>query len=83
MMLADQACQKSPIRKTGRDSSYSPPLGTAPALNPSMGEFGDDSKGMGTLLQYGSYFNTGSPFANPSNRVCLTVVLCFALVSLV
>lgn len=64
MMLADQACQKSPIKKE-REGAYSPPL---PALPP-VSDFGDNSKGLGTLLQYGSYFSTGSPFAGTGGRV--------------
>ena len=70
MMLADQACQKSPIRKpVGREGTYSPPPDQVGLLQPADAEFGDDSKGLGTLLQYGSYFNTGSPYAGPNPRV--------------
>lgn len=67
MLLADQACQKSPMKK-GREGAHTPPI--EPLANmPPVSNFGDDTKGMGTLLQYGTYFSTGAPFTGPGARV--------------
>lgn len=67
MLLADQACQKSPIKK-GREGTLTPP--TEPVADmPPVSNFGDDTKGMGTLLQYGTYFSNGGTFAGPGARV--------------
>ena len=65
MMLADQACQKSPIRKNVREGAYSPDTIGDRATS----DFGEDTRGIGTLLQYGSYFTSGSPFLPSNNRV--------------
>lgn len=66
MMLADQACQKSPIRRSGGARPLSPD--TTKEENEDD-NYGDNSTGMGTLLQYGSYFNMGSPVGGVNNRV--------------
>ena len=82
MLLADQACQKSPMRRSGSgqvgaglmstSGRHSPP----PTFETTGGSMGGTSGGgggggnvggMSTLLQYGSYFNTGSPLNGGAN----------------
>jgi len=65
MMLADQAAQKSPIRKrqVAPDSPDYRGLSTAGAEG-GDGAFMNDNSAMGTLLQYGAYFNN---MASPMN----------------
>lgn len=73
MMLADQACQKSPIKK-GREGAYSPTtLASATGAGvPHLAAFGDTSEGMEALLQFGSYFGGGSPFPATHGKVFIS-----------
>lgn len=66
MMLADQASQKSPIKKRSGAVPDSPDYRAGPSGENS---FAADNSAMGTLLQYGSYFNMGSPLPVNNNRV--------------
>ena len=65
MMLADQAAQKSPIRKrqVAPDSPDYRGLSNA-GVEGGDGAFMNDNSAMGTLLQYGAYFNN---MASPMN----------------
>lgn len=65
MMLADQASQKSPIKKRSGAVPDSPDYRVGPSGAES---FATDNSAMGTLLQYGSYFNMGSPLPVNNNR---------------
>ena len=68
MMLTDQACQKSPIKKRTGGAPDSPDFRTAVTTAINNNEFGNDNSAMGTLLQYGSYFNMGTTNGG-TNRV--------------
>ncbi len=69
MMLADQAAQKSPIRKrqVAPDSPDYRGLSTAGG-DGGDGAFTNDNSAMGTLLQYGAYFNNMASPMNTGNN---------------
>ena len=73
MMLADQACQQAPIRKSGVGATS---FSTLEAIGGSN-EFGEvhtndtgfvDNSALGALIQYGSYFSTASPLNGGSSN---------------